>query len=518
MKFFRLSFIAAMTMMLAFMSSCSSKDPISQIPEDVDFVSVINIQKVATELGVSITNTDVVLPDEFEALSGSIPEEMNDAIVACNKAIDLSNIAIFGYFKTNDDPELFAIAKVLDKEILDKTLTNDFNFEDEDEEGFEIYTPESEYNKMAILVKDNLAWFVEGKKASAALKSVNKVISRADEKKLINNSGFKSILSENNVCNVLINTTPFIKLIEKFGRYELGSEATLALSSALSQTKGYWLAYTADMNSTGAELTAKFVNADGDVFNPAYVENIDTDYLTFVPDYFQSTIACGINNSATTEIVDAIENMIKQNALGAKAEMMLTMIEKFKDIDGTISTSFGTEVLPKLIFGEKPEVIDFVSTIDMKSGKAVDAIEDIYDALKPIDPEGSIIKKDDIGKLQFVIPEYRTIYIEAWDDQIVIANIDITKGNSNSALKSAVSGAQAAGYIGLNSFADLTDDECKFGANIQTSYKDGEVKCSFEFSNLDGSMISAFTELGMALNSAYKTYRRNNSSSYYYDY
>lgn len=515
LKNIRFSFVAVLAMAIAVMTSCSSNDPVSQIPDDVDFASVINIQKVADNLGVTVTDTDVKLPEDFEAFDNDIPEEINDIAVECCKAIKLDNIAVFGYIKTSDTPDVFVVAEVIDEKVLDNILTNDLNLDDDENEGFKIYTPESRYNEIAILVKDGLAWFVPNKKEAAAVRSINKIMAKADDKKLIENSGFKSTLNADNVCNIVVNTTPFVKLIDKFGLYKMDTEAAIAITSVLAQTKGYWLNYSADMSKTGYEMTCKFVSPEGEILTIPQAENINNDYLTFVPESYQSTIAMGLNNEAVSQIVDNLEKLVEENIRGNEKEAAKIVLDNLRNIDGTISVSFGSEELQSLIFGEKVEALNFVATIDLKSGSAKDAIEDIYDIFKPLDSNGEFVQNDGNGKLKFIVRNYGNISVEAWGDQIVISNNDIAKGNSNSELKSAVSGNQFAAYVGLKSFAELTDDACKFGAYTKATASDGEIKYILELTDIEGSMISAFSELGLAIDKAYKEYRDKEYRSRY---
>lgn len=514
-KTIRIGFASALIMSLAVMTSCSTNDPIDQIPEDVDFAATINLQKVADELGVVITGTDVKLPEDFEAFDNNIPEEVNDIIVASHQAIDLSQIAVFGYIKTNDNPDVYLVAKVIDEKSLDAILTDELDFDYDSDDGFKVYTLESKSPKASILVKDGLAWILADKKVSAAVKSVNKMMRKSAEEKLTESRGLSNALTADNVCNAVLNTTPFIKLFDRFGRYEFGTEAAVAISSALSQTKGYWFAYTADMNKTGFEMTARFVNPEGKVLELPYAQDIDTDFLTFVPDYYQGSYSVGINGDAIKEMIDNLETLAEKNTRGAEKELCMAMLNHMRNIDGTISINLGTTDIQKLIFGEDAKALDFIATIEMKSGKASSAIDGIYSLLKQHDPNGEIIKSTGIGKMNIFIRNYGTIAIEAIDDHVVISNKEITKGNSNSNLKSAVIGNQVTMYIGVPSFADLTNDTCKFGANAEVSYKDGVCKATLDFTNLESSMVSSMVELVLCVDQTYQSYRNTYWKSLY---
>lgn len=515
LKSIRFGYVALVAMVLAMLTSCTSGSPVEQIPDDADFAAVLNLQKVADELGVKITETDVKLPEEFEAFENDIPEELNDALVACHQAIEFNGIAVFGYIKTKEEPDFYVVAKLANENVLDAALTDELNLDKDSEEGFTIYSDGRGNDKVAILVKDGLVWLTIGKKEEAALKSVNKVIKRADEKRLVENSGFNSVLSENNVCNVLVNTTPFVKMIDKYGRYAVGSEASVAMSSILSQTKGYWLTYSADMSKTGFEFVTKFVQPNGDIFEPPYASEVSTDFLSYVPEDYMGVFALGLNSQAIEELVATMETLVETNVRGNEREIAKTAIEYLKNIEGTMSVSFGTDDIQKLLFGEDIRELDFVATIDMKSGKAEKTIDGIFEMLSPNDPSGEIIKKTGAGKLEFVIPDYGTIYVEAGDNIVVISNEEITKGNSNGALRSAVSGNDVVAYLGVESFAELSDDACKCGANAKFAYDGGVGTFTFEVTGTDDSFISAGTQFVLGADEAYRTYRKNHRKSHY---
>ena len=112
LKSIRFGYVALVAMVLAMLTSCTSGSPVEQIPDDADFAAVLNLQKVADELGVRITETDVKLPEEFEAFENDIPEELNDALVACHQAIEFNGIAVFGYIKTKEEPDFYVVAKL----------------------------------------------------------------------------------------------------------------------------------------------------------------------------------------------------------------------------------------------------------------------------------------------------------------------------------------------------------------------------------------------------------------------
>lgn len=515
-KTIRIGFAAMMIVALAMMSSCSSKnDPINQIPENVDFAGVVNIHKVAAELGVEVTETDIKLPEEFEAFESSINDEVTDLIIACNNAIDLSNIVSFGYVKTEKYPDVYVIAKVNDEKALDAILVDELNCEDDDEDGFRVYTPGVRNAEVVILVKDGLAWIVATNESETAIKKVNKVIKRADEEKLIDNGGLKDVLTDDNVCNTVINTSKFIKLFDKFGRYYVDTEVAVALSSITSEIKDGWLTYTADMSKTGFELTAKFIDSDGDIITFPGLEKIDSDFLTFVPNYYQSAFAIGLDNDALKTTIDNIETLIEKNLRGSEKEICQTLLNYVRNIDGTISLNFGTEDLRKLLFEEDEKALCFVTTIEMKNDEAEKTVDEIYNLISAKDPNGEFAKKIGSGNLEFSIRNYGKIVVESIDNLIVISNSDIIKGNTNSDLKSAVSGNDAAICVVVPTFADLTDDACKFGAKAEITYKDGVCKATLDFTNLEDSMVSSMIELSMSFNQAYQTYRNNYWKSLY---
>ncbi|MEF2643813.1 MAG: hypothetical protein U0M50_07100, partial [Paramuribaculum sp.] len=75
----------------AFMSSDGEID-LGMVPDDVDFVVSVNLQKALDQTGVKITDEGIELPEELSDYEDFIDEDVADLIARCNKAIETRQI------------------------------------------------------------------------------------------------------------------------------------------------------------------------------------------------------------------------------------------------------------------------------------------------------------------------------------------------------------------------------------------------------------------------------------------
>lgn len=511
---------------------------LGMIPDDVDYVASFNVQKALDQTGIKITDDGIELPDELSDYESLIDDDVMDIIVRCNKAIESRQIMFFGFIKpeslsnSRDIPnDVYALAKVKDNGLLRELLEDEADLTRDEDEGFDIYTKGKK--PLAILVKDGYMWFVGGATDSKAVKKVQKLLDRADEKSLKDMKGIAQNINNGSIFTLNVNTGKILKLSEMLSG-EMPTEYALALSAVSDKLKGSWFNFSADLEGTTATLKGKYYKPDdGKTVDFGVSQPVDTHFLTYIPADFQCVAAFEIKPEITAQLCDGLlkftDNLYEQRISNAmeysyyyddyyiqsirdEQQMVRQYINALRDIDGTIGGGIGFSDLPELIYGGKTGGLRFVFTAQMKPGTADNLKNSLRSAFNPID--STAVTSDDI-----VIPVTRdmSLYIKSIGNDIILSNFDVRQGNTNN-FASAVQGNDMVLSAKIPTVKDLTDSQCDYGFNAEYKYVNGECSFIVEITNCKENIIGAIMNLTKGFIAGENSYdRTHNDYSYGYD-
>lgn len=556
---FRALHIALAVIAVAALSSCSSKDPVEMVPDDVDFVVSCNLQKVLDQTGVKIADDDIELPGELSMYESTIPDEVKDIVCRCNKAVDASQTLWFGYIKAKEsDPvDLYAVVKISDEDELCRILEDEANLDVEEEDGFKIFTQSNEKHG-ALLIKDDFLWLAASasiKDSSDAVKKVNKIIEKAKEKNISEVAGVAQNLNSDMVFSANVNIDKIIKIAD-LSRY-MTSEQAVMFAAAADKLKGSWFNLSADLSGKSVTLKFKYYKpSTGNAVDYGVTAPINTDFLKYIPSDFMGIAAVNIKPEMIDQFCDMITSYINDeyqshmrntsysmtvmsdvvdeyNAseygygygyayaqrLEAEHQAQLRIIDYLRNINGNIAVAISANDLAELCFGEKMNEFKFIATAELKSGTAENLKNELA-ALMNASADSTYSAYSD----EVMIPVDRdfSLYLKADGNYLILSNVHVSAGNSNN-FASTISGAEAVASVKLPSFAALTNGKCNFGANAEMRYSKGEVKYTFELTKCDSNLIEALINLCKGIDQAYSAYRRSHRSydygyNYYDDY
>lgn len=489
--------LALVAAMMSALTSCSSEDPVSSIPGNVDFAATVNLQKLMDVSQCRIENGDIKLPEGLSVYEQSIPDDVKEVLADCYEAVDCSRIAVFGYIKLGTGADTYVVATLKDQKVLDAVLVDKGDLVKSDNDGYTTYEPESEYAEMAILVKDGLVWFVGGKRAKAAVKAVEKVKDKAGDKKLIDEKGLEEVITADNVINFSFNCTPVVTIIDQFAGFGMDPEQAVLLSSVVSKVKGYWLTCSFDIRDKGFDTMAKFIKPGGEVLTYDLLQDIDPGFLTYVSKDYQVVTATGLNNKAINEIVAKIRPLLN-NLRGSDRQMAEMMLGWVSNIDGTMGIAFGADDFNSIMTDDGvPQNINVLLTLAMKPGKAKEMVSQLYNLVSvALGPEaGNVIMLDADGSVVARIPGAPIFTLKAEGDDLLLSTNKITTGNANNEIAQVMKGAQMASYYNVASLSDMTAGACTFGVKSEGRLVDGVATGTSEFTNCDMSLAEAVVKL-----------------------
>ena len=487
--------LAMVATMMSALTSCSSEDPVSSIPGNVDFAATVNLQKLMDVSQCRIENGDIKLPEEFSIYEQSIPDDVKAIIVDCYEAIDCSRIAVFGYIKLGTGADTYVVATLKDQKALDEVLVEKGELVKGDSDGYTTYEPESEYAEMAILVKNDLVWFVGGKRAKAAVKAVEKVKDKAGDKKLIDEKGLEEVITADNLVNFSFNCTPVVTIIDQFASFGMDPEQAVLLSSIISKVKGYWLTCSLDVKDKSFNTMAKFIKPGGEVLTCDLLQDIDPGFLTYVSNDYQIVTAAGLNNKAINELVAKIRPLLN-NMSGSDRQLAEMVLGWVSNIDGTMGIACGADDFNRLMTGDDSQQnINVLITLAMKPGKAKEMVSQIYNLVTLGMNENDSVTLEADGSVVARFPGSPVIILKADGDNLLLSMNKITTGNANNEAAQVMKGAQMASYYNVASLSDITAGACTFGIKSEGRLVDGVATGTSEFTNCDMSLAEAIVKL-----------------------
>lgn len=518
---------ALMALVVMALSSCSSKDPVEVVPDDVDFVASVNFQRLLDQTNVKITEDDIEFPDELTMLDHSMPNEAKEILARVNKSVDLSQVLCFGYVKFNKNSryevpgDFYMVAKVKDDKELEKILVDEADLDKEEEEGFDVYSMK---DRAFVLIKDDLLWLAmsqEMEDVEDAAKNVKKVLEKADKKNISEVAGVAGNLN-NGIISVNINSSQIISMLKMFSG-ELPTEQAVMATAVLEKFKGSWINYTGDIAGKKVSLTAKCYNpSNGNVVNLGLTKPVDTQLLTYFPSDILSVAALEVAPDQLNSLCDMLKRLADdeynthinnsyyddyyRNSIEQEHQVMLQAIDVIRSIDGTVMAGVGTTDLQSFIFGGDTRNTKFIIAAQMKSGFSMSKLQSLLTAFS-----GDTVSASGNSELIMPLDRDLTLHFKLAGNNLIISNFTANAGNSSN-FTQLVTGSEIIIAAKIPSLAPITDNMCNFGAETMLRYAGGELKLEFDLTNCSKSLVEAIMDLGQGYERASRRYwnSRNN--------
>ncbi|MCM1293465.1 MAG: DUF4836 family protein [Bacteroides sp.] len=499
MKKLHLLTLAACSLLMLAISSCSSKDMLDMVPDDVDYVATFNIEKMVKNAGFTITENDIKGPDDLKSELNSMPEDQRAMISDIYTSIDPARVLVFGYISA-DDPMTFGVAKITDKDKLEDILS-DQDYEDNNEGGFDVY---SKYKMHCVIDKD-YAWVLQADDASDAATLVKRMKSRADDKDITSVDGVVDYLASDNAINCVANLTPIADLSSKYGYRFLDRQTAVALSTLAPYIKDKWAAASLDFTGNAFNFTASVFNPEtGERLEVPGAKEIDTNLLAYLPENTKAAYAVGIDNQQLREMLTSLQPMVQNDPLATKA------LKQLGNIDGTIVAGFGFDNLSTLLDGKS--IPDFALVVQLRPGKAATAKDVIVEAAQKFGATAET-KGNSSTISVYGMPNF---YVTTSGDCLVLSN-KATVAKKFTGFKEVMKGKSTAFAFTIPNISKLTDGKSKMSIDGSITYAKGVIDATVEFGNYKGSLINEFIIVGNDINEKQKKIYEAQMASYDYN-
>ena len=386
----KILYLLAVTVM-AVMSSCSSEDTsnlLQLVPADADFVATLNLDELATEAGVSLT-------DEVNALRGCVNAE---AVVA------------YGQLPS----EVYLLAEVADGGKLAATLRDSCGLEESEAQGFTLYGASG--NRVGIAVKDGKIWI--SAQASDIAANITRQLEKAKEESIDGNPELRELLVNDNTANVLVKANAVMSQFDMFG--------PLPLIGMLGDFPVKYFLVQADMADKKLTLRSRNIGKNGDVTEIPYLTEMNVEALEFIPSDFNVGFGVAISPEIIGQAVSAIRSFggFLGQSQQEKLERMLPFLES---AEGTITVGANaplSDLFSSNLRGYQD--LDMTAVVSFRNGKAGEFLGLLKEFTSAMGLNPSTVASD--GSLQYQIPadygETLTLSLKAAGNHLVISNLD----------------------------------------------------------------------------------------------
>lgn len=302
---FKSLFLICLAVMLtAAFSSCNNdrKQLLETVPFDSDAVAAIDLLRLASDCQVKIEDGRLVLPPEMSDLKKEISPDVSKTIARIAGAIDLKNVVIFGSASTSP----VATAKVTDIEEL-RSLIKKYDGDKITDASLEAYKVSGSY--IVISNDEKQCWLADREKQIAQIEDYEALDAK---KSICRYRGVESALMADGIAVYAVN-----------------------LAALQTLNGNYWATgkFTIDDNAIVAE--ARVIEPDGSAVETDMLQEIDTDFLRYMPSNFIGAFAFAIN----PESKDYARLLGEAQKLGGMPDN--EVLSYIKALDGTVAFGFG---------------------------------------------------------------------------------------------------------------------------------------------------------------------------------
>lgn len=285
-------------------SSCNNdrKQLLETVPFDSDAVAAVDLLRLASDCQVKIEDGRLVLPPELSDFKKEISPEVSKTIARVAGAIDLKNVVIFGSASTSP----IATAKVTDIEEL-RSLIKKYDGDKVTDASLEAYKVNGSY--IVISNDEKQFWLADREKQIAQIEDYEALDAK---KSICRYSGVESALMADGIAAYAVN-----------------------LAAVQTMNHNYWLTGGIKVADNAIVAETSMIEADGSAVETDLLQEINTDFLRYMPSNFIGAFAFGIN----PESKDYAKILGEAQKLGGVPDN--DVLNFVKALDGTIAFGFG---------------------------------------------------------------------------------------------------------------------------------------------------------------------------------
>lgn len=342
--------LACLTILItAAFSSCNNdrKKLLETVPFDSDAVAAVDLLRLASECQVKIEDGRLVLPPEMSEFKEEISPEISKTIARIAGAIDLKNVIIFGSVSASP----VGTARVTDIEEL-RSLIKKYDGDKVTDASLEAYKVNGSY--IVISNDEKQCWLADREKQIAQIEDFEALDAK---KSICRYSGVESALMADGIAVYAVN-----------------------LAAVQTMNENYWVTgkFSVDNNAIVAE--AGVIEPDGGAVETDMLQEIDTDFLRYMPSNFIGAFALGINPQSK----DYAKMLGEVKKLGVGNDDIFNYV---KALDGTVAFGFGPKN-KEAFKSASPADWQFLAMAHMNRDK-VDALTNLVATQLPGSKEGA---------------------------------------------------------------------------------------------------------------------------------
>lgn len=456
------------------LSSCSqSNDLFEFVPADADYVATADCDRLLSDLGIELTDTDLKGPESLNTLLKDIPAENRANLVKLSKTVDIKGIVAFGYAGS----EGYALARITDKAAL-QDFFKQSSAEKQTSGDYEIYCE----NRSSMAIDGDMLWMIPQGDAAGVAALLDKLKTAAKKSNITADDDLMDALTADNAINFTGRLTNDMMACLTGGN---DLQTTLALSTLVPSINSYRVEAGLNVAESTIAINARIVNPEnGETLSIPLLKKIDQSILGYIPADCTVALAAGLNNEQFTGLTATVKDFATADPSIAKA------LEMLGNIDGTVGLACNTKSFDNMGIGATNggKAIAFAQT---KQGKAVEMSNYIVSMLK-FTP--GVLSSTNGPVTMVTRPNADPIYVTAENDLLFISSEPVAKASNP--LTAPMKDAQLAYAVNIASLSDMTSGKIKFGVKGYATFSDGKINACLETTGSD--LISALVSLTSA--------------------
>lgn len=339
--------------MLLVMAACSpdSGELLESIPASSQYVACININDVAKNLGVKISDQTVTLPNDLRAPLARVNDDMLAEAARVAKAIDLDCIVVFGQL----DDDAIITFRIADTDLF-ANLRQDSHTSKAN--GFEI---SALGGGLSLASRGTQGWILRSSKPAEELSTLLK---EAKESNITKYNGIGQLLEANHAARIAVNT------------------------SGQSGNSAQWTTAGIDITNQKIAANIAIMEADGKPVKFEGLQTLSTDFLSYTPAQCNFVFALGATPDTDWSYFNRAVALIPDAQLQGLFD---TLSPYFAKADGTVAMAATVDVNDLSASGST-----FLLMVHMPQADIESALTDVEERIRAAGatphraPDGSI--------------------------------------------------------------------------------------------------------------------------------
>lgn len=464
MKFSSFRIFAALLFSSLMLASCSSHDNAleSVIPADAQLVVNINVEKIASELNISIKDGAVVLPPE---LNSSLSGQQLKSLATFAQAIDLDNCN--AYMLAFSDGNPMAVASVKDAAKFQELLSANQFEKQESISGFDVYAQGSSL----VIVRNDVIWVPSIQSSpEQAVEKIKTDLKLAEERSIADVECVNKHFAQENLLNLAINNSWLAgEKPEKDG--------------------GVWSLTGISVKDNELVFTSANQWADASPFTVKGFTDINASVLQYVPANASMAFAAGLSNQIDWNAMLKPMLSMANLGLGQQAQMQLA-VEYLKMLDGTIMGAAAVDGPWAMDTFNSPQSLNFILMAHMDQKN----LDGTLASLSALASQSGMPVADEGNNLRSVSVNGMTIYFGATDGYLTIASRKPSPNQGNAALTANFNGKQQAFALSIPSLA-IFNPALNFGLEMRSEGTTSEGKATLAFPGSDKPVLASLIRI-----------------------